>query len=363
MAYDVLQIANEFAIDGVAVSGKICNNGHINQTIIVTTNKGTKYVLQSINSSVFGDIPGMMENINGVTSHIREAIKKQGGDANRGTLNFLQHKDGQIYVEKKRGEFWRCYKFVDDTITYQQIENPEHFYNAGLAFGQFQCYLADYPAEKLVEVIPDFHNTADRYIKLQTAILYDLADRADSVKEEIAFAEARRNDTGVLIKMLRNGELPIRVTHNDTKLNNVLLDAKTGKPVCVIDLDTVMPGLSLYDFGDSIRFGANPAAEDEKDLSKVYCDLELFEQFTKGYLERCGHMLCENEIKMLPFAAKLITLECGMRFLTDYLNGDTYFRVHYDGQNLDRCRTQFKLVADMEEKMNQMQKIVEKYSK
>lgn len=360
---DVLKIANEFDIIGNAVTAKINNNGHINQTIMIKTDKGAKYVLQSVNSIVFENVPAMMENIMGVTKHIKEAIKKDGGDENRGVLNFLQHQNGSIYVEKKRGEFWRCYKFVEDTVTYQTIEDPHHFYNAGLAFGRFQRYLSDYPAESLNEVIPNFHNTADRYIKLQTAILYDLADRADSVKDEIKFAEERRDDTGVLVKMIRNDELPIRVTHNDTKLNNVLLDTHTGEPVCVIDLDTVMPGLSLYDFGDGIRFGACPAAEDEKDLSKVYCDLNLFEEFTKGYLEQCGDMLTENEIKMLPFSAKLMTYECGIRFLTDYLSGDTYFRTHYETQNLDRCRTQFKLVADMEQKMEEMQNIVNKYAK
>jgi len=226
-----------------------------------------------------------------------------------------------------------------------------------VAFGTFQQQLKDFPAETLCEVIPNFHNTVDRYRIFKEALAADVCGRAASVKAEIDFALAREQEAGTLVNMLAEGKLPLRVTHNDTKLNNVMLDEATRKPLCVIDLDTTMPGLSLYDFGDSIRFGAATAAEDEKDLDKMVMDINLFETYTKGFLSACPG-LTENERDMLPMGAKLMTLECGVRFLTDYLSGDTYFRTHYEGQNLDRCRTQFKLVADMESKWDEMKRIV-----
>jgi len=255
------------------------------------------------------------------------------------------------------GNFWRVYDFVEDSICLQLPETPEDFYQSAVAFGNFQQQLKDFPAHTLCEVIPNFHNTADRYRLFREALAADVCGRAAQVRDEVEFALAREEEAATLVNMLAAGELPLRVTHNDTKLNNVMLDARTRKPLCVVDLDTVMPGLSLYDFGDSIRFGAATAAEDEKDLSKVWMDLNLYETYTRGFLSACPG-LTQNERDMLPMGAKLMTLECGVRFLTDYLNGDVYFSTHYEGQNLDRCRTQFKLVADMESKWDDMKRIV-----
>ena len=239
------------------------------------------------------------------------------------------------------------------------VERPEEFYESAVAFGQFQKLLADYPAESLHETIPNFHNTIDRVEKFKKAVEADVMKRAADVREEIQFVLDREADCHVLCDMLAAGEIPLRVTHNDTKLNNIMLDHETGKGICVIDLDTVMPGSALYDYGDSIRFGANTGAEDEKDLSKISCDLELFSLYTKGFIEGCGGSLTEKEIRMLPMGAKLMTLECGMRFLTDYLEGDHYFKIHRPEHNLDRTRTQFRLVKDMEDKWEKMQEIAE----
>lgn len=297
-----------------------------------------------------------------VTAFLRESVIKAGGNPDRECLNLVSTKAGEPYYTAPDGQYWRAFIFIENAITFQTVEKPEHFYSSGRAFGRFQKLLDGYPSQTLYETIPNFHNTASRYQDFERAVEENASGRAADCAEEIAFVRARRQDTPVLVDMLAAGELPLRVTHNDTKLNNVMLDDITGKPVCVIDLDTVMPGLSLYDFGDSIRFGANPSPEDQTDLSKVYCDLDLFEAYTKGFLEECGDRLTSNEIRMLPYAAKLMTLECGMRFLADHIAGDTYFKIHREGHNLDRCRTQFKLVADMEQKMEQMASVVAKYA-
>ncbi len=268
--------------------------------------------------------------------------------------------DSSYYVDQK-GDYWRMFLFVEGTVCLEMVESAKDFYDSGVAFGNFQKMLADYPAKTLHETIPNFHNTPSRFRDFQKAVQEDKMGRAASAQEEIAFALARENDTKVLTDLLKAGELPLRVTHNDTKLNNILFDENTKKAICIIDLDTVMPGLSHYDFGDSIRFGASTGAEDEKDLSKIEMDLALFEAFTKGYLEGCGGSLTEKEIEMLPMGAKLMTYECGIRFLADYLEGDVYFKIHREGHNLDRARAQFKLVKDMEDKWTEMAAIVEKY--
>lgn len=241
------------------------------------------------------------------------------------------------------------------------MDRPVLFTNAAKAFGHFQKLLADYPADTLHETIAGFHNTVDRYALFEKAVAEDKAGRAALVEKEIQFFLDRKADGTVVVDAIAKGQLPLRVTHNDTKLNNIMMDNETDEGICVIDLDTVMPGSVLYDFGDSIRFGASTADEDEQDLSLVSMDLELFEAYTAGFLSEAGSSLTAEEIRLLPFSAKLLTLECGMRFLTDYLNGDTYFRIHREHHNLDRCRTQMKLVADMEHKMEDMHKIVEKY--
>lgn len=353
--------------EGDFVGAERCGSGHINDTYAVhykiKNGEKHRYVLQRINQNVFKNPEKLMCNIEGVTKYLREIILRSNGNPGRETLTFLQTPQGKLYYKDDSDKYWRVYHFIDRASTYQTIENPKHFYASGKAIGKFQKLLENYPANTLCETIPDFHNTAKRFNDLLQAIENDKMGRVKETGEEIAFAMARKEDTTVLLNLLKEEKLPLRVTHNDTKLNNILIDDETGEGICLIDLDTVMPGLALYDFGDSIRFGANHAAEDEKDLTKVRFDIELFEEFAKGYLEEAGQSQTETEIEYLPFSSKLMTLECGIRFLTDYLNGDTYFKIEREGQNLDRCRTQFKLVADMEEKMEEMKQIVKKYSR
>ena len=347
-----MQVTKEFELDGKVVTCERYGCGHINVTYLVVTESGRRYILQKINNNIFKDVPGLMRNIAAVTKYLRTLVSEP-----RGVLTLVPTKDGGDYLQHTDGSFWRVYDFVEDSLCLQAPESPEDFYQSAVAFGNFQQQLKDFPADTLCEVIPKFHNTADRYRIFKEALAADVCGRAASVQAEIDFALAREQEAGTLVNMLASGDLPLRVTHNDTKLNNVMLDDTTRKPLCVIDLDTVMPGSSLYDFGDSIRFGAATAPEDEKDLSKMVMDISLFETYTKGFLSACPG-LTEKEREMLPMGAKLMTLECGVRFLTDYLNGDTYFRTHYEGQNLDRCRTQFKLVADMESKWDEMHRIV-----
>ena len=352
---------------GAPVVGAVrFGEGHINDTFCVHTQPGEdpcrRFILQRISSAAFHHPDQVMENIAGVTAFLGKAIAAAGGDPSRETMTVVPTRDGKSFYSDSEGGAWRVYPFIEGTVCLQAAETPELFAASARTFGRFQRMLKDYPADTLYETIPHFHDTADRYKNFEKAVAENASGRAADVEPEIAFVRAREADTHRLVDLLAAGELPLRVTHNDTKLNNVMLDDVTGRPVAVIDLDTVMPGLSLYDFGDSIRFGANPAAEDEQDLSKVYCDLNLFEEYTKGFLEECGDMLTAREIELLPFAAKIMTFECGIRFLTDHIAGDTYFKIHREGHNLDRCRTQFKLVADMEAKMEQMKAIVAKYA-
>ena len=366
MSCDALTISKRFALEGEPVDAKPYGCGHINDTYCVCCrregNPQRRYILQRVNKNVFANVPELMDNMIHVTAFLKERVLAEGGDPDRECLQLVPTKDGALYLQDEEGQYWRCFVFIENAVTFQTVGKPEHFYYSACAFGKFQRLLAAYPAETLHEVIPHFHDTADRYKNFEKAVAENASGRAADVEPEIAFVRAREADTHRLVDLLAAGELPLRVTHNDTKLNNVMLDDVTGRPVAVIDLDTVMPGLSLYDFGDSIRFGANPAAEDEQDLSKVYCDLNLFEEYTKGFLEECGDMLTAREIELLPFAAKIMTFECGIRFLTDHIAGDTYFKIHREGHTLDRCRTQFKLVADMEAKMEQMKAIVAKYA-
>lgn len=297
----------------------------------------------------------------GVTSYLRDKITESGGDPDRETLSVIPALDGKPFYKDSFGDYWRSYVFITDAASYDQVEDPEQFYQSGVAFGNFQRLLADYPADTLFEVIEGFHDTKARFEVFKRAVREDVMGRAAKAQEEIQFVLDREELAGYLGECQERGELPLRVTHNDTKLNNVMIDNKTGKGVCVIDLDTVMPGLAVNDFGDSIRFGASTAAEDETDLSKVSCSMELFEAYTKGFIEGCGGSLTAREIELLPMGAKVMTYECGMRFLTDYLQGDVYFKTHRADHNLDRCRTQFKLVQDMEEKWKLMKEIVAKY--
>ena len=357
------EIIKNFNIDGEYIGYYLSNDGHINNTFVLEFDDGLgkikSYLLQLINTNVFKNPDELMENIVGVTEHLRKIVVDNGGDPERECLNVYFTSDGKPYYRDADGNCWRCYNFITGAHSCQSIDDPETFANAARAFGKFQCLLADYPSETLHETIPNFHNTLSRFADFEKAVSDNIAGRADSVRDEIDFVLARRNDAGVLVKLLEKGKLPLRVTHNDTKLNNVMFDNETDEGICVIDLDTVMPGLSLYDFGDSIRFGANTAAEDEKDLSKVSLSLPLYREYTAGYLSTAGQSLTPTEVEYLPFSAKLMTFECGMRFLTDYLNGDTYFRIAYDDHNLDRCRTQFRLVEDMERKMEDMKAITQ----
>lgn len=336
--------------------------GHINDTFCVTTQSGTRFILQRISSAAFSRPDQLMENIVGVTDYLRGEIVKNGGDPARETLSVLRTRDGASYFTDPEGRAWRVFPFIEDTVCLQAAETPELFYAAAKAFGRFQRMLSGYPADTLHETIARFHDTEDRLAKFKRALSEDKLGRAKDVRREVEFVLAHESDCSVCMSALREGKLPLRVTHNDTKLNNVLIDQKSGEGVCVIDLDTVMPGLSVNDFGDSIRFGANHSAEDEQDLSKVNFDLHLFGVYTRGFLEGCGGALTRTEAEYLPWGAKLMTLECGIRFLTDYLEGDHYFATHREGQNLDRCRTQFKLVSDMERCWDDMAVIVGKYA-
>ena len=345
------QAAFSFDMIGSPVSCERYGAGHINRTFLVSTDAGRRYILQRLSSVAFHDIPALMQNIIHVTQHI--AAKSPRKDS---TLHFLLSDDGKYYHIDPEGFYWRCYNFVD-ALCIQQPETPADFYESAIAFGSFQNQLSDFPAEILTETIPNFHNTPDRYRKFHSVLQADPCGRAISAQREIDFYLSREEDGGVLQQLREEGALPLRVAHNDTKLNNVLLDCKTRKAVCVIDLDTVMPGLSAYDFGDSIRFGASTAPEDEKDLSKVSVNLDLYRIYTDGFLSACPG-LTDGERQALPLGAKLMTLECGLRFLTDYLDGDHYFGTAYPEHNLIRARTQMQLVLDMERKWKTMEQII-----
>ena len=351
MNENLFEVLRAFRLDAKPVSCEPYGCGHINVTYLAVMESGRRYILQKINNNTFRDVAGLMENITAVTEFLRTKT-----DDPRSVLTLVKTHDGASYLHAQDA-YWRVYDFVEDSICLQLPETDEDFYQSAVGFGTFQQLLTDFPAAKLHETIPNFHNTPDRYRALLETLERDPMHRAAQVQPEIEFALARQAEMAAIQNALTAGELPLRVTHNDTKLNNVLLDAKTRKALCVIDLDTVMPGSSLYDFGDSIRFGAATAAEDEKDISKMEMSLDRFRVFTRGYVRACPG-LTAKELELLPMGAKTMTMECGVRFLTDYLDGDHYFAVHREGQNLDRCRTQFKLVADMEKKWDEMQKIV-----
>ena len=333
--------------------------GHINDTFVVWRADHTKrFILQRINTDTFTDPAGLMENICGVTRHLRTKIQAEGGDPRRECLNVIPTLSGAAYYIDSECNAWRAYDFVENTVCLQQVGCEADFRTVAETLGKFQNQLEDYPASTLHETIARFHDTPNRYANFEKALAADALGRAKNITSEIEFIHAREQDCHVLLDQLAAGEIPLRVTHNDTKINNVLIDAATGKGICVIDLDTVMPGLSAYDFGDSIRTGANDCAEDEPDQSKVHFDLHLYEVFAKGYLSTAGSTMHTAEKKSLAWGAKLMTLECGIRFLTDYLEGDHYFRIARPNHNLDRARTQFTLVRQMEDVFDQMTAIV-----
>ena len=342
------------------------NGGHINDTftVVCKTQEGEtrRFILQGLSLVAFPRQKELMENFIGVTSHLRKKIEAAGGDPMRETLNLVYTRDGKPYYTEESGKVWRVMPFVEGTLCLEKA-TPELFEASARAFGRFQGLLADYPAETLHETIVKFHDTEDRFAKFLAALEADKMGRAKEVQKEVQFVMDRKADCSVAVGALREGKLPLKVTHNDTKLSNILIDETTMEGICVIDLDTTMPGLSIYDFGDSIRFGANHCAEDEKDLSKVNFDIELYKIYARGFLEGAQGGLTDAELEYLPWGAKLMTLECGIRFLTDYLDGDNYFRIHYPEQNLDRCRTQFKLVADMENQWDAMHAIIRELAK
>ena len=340
--------------------------GHINETYAVYMadhdgNDVPLYVLQRININVFKNPDQVMDNIFGVTEYLRSIIRRDGGDLDRESLSYIKTKSGDSYFEDEKGQPWRCLHYVPNSVCYQQVEKPEQFYQSALSFGHFLKQLGDYPAESLYETIPQFHDTRKRFRDFEDAQRKDVKNRARLCRQEIDFVLSRKDDCGVLMNQLEEGKLPLRVTHNDTKLNNILFDQDTDKGLCIIDLDTIMPGLAANDFGDSIRFGASTAEEDEQDLDKVHFDISLYDIYVKGYLEMAKDVLTPEEIKSLPWGARLMTLECGMRFLADFLQGDVYFKTAYPEHNLVRARTQFRLVKEMEEQFDEMNKILKKY--
>ena len=362
MAYDFKKIVSNFKIDGEFISCERYGEGHINETYLLSTSedgKTVQYILQKINDKLF-PVDKLMSNIKLVTEFNRNKIIEKGGNPDREALSLVYTKTGDSYIKTDEGCF-RVYIFITDAIAYQISPSAECFYESAVAFGNFANLLSEFDASSLYEVIPDFHNTEKRFRDFEASLKADKMNRASLVKEEIDFYLSRKDYCSKIVSLLRSKEMPTKVTHNDTKLNNVMLDAKTNKSVAVIDLDTIMPGSICYDFGDSIRFGCNTASEDEKDLSKVNFSLELFEAYTKGYLSALNGNITKVEKDNLVYGAIIMTYECGMRFLADYLDGDVYFRTHREGHNLDRTRTQIKLVKDMENCLDKMIEIVNKY--
>ena len=333
-------------------------DGHINNTYLT---KSKQFILQKINTSIFTNPEGLMENIYNVTEFLREKIIANGGNPDRETLTIIPTLHGEKYYRAENGDYYRVYKFITDTTYYSIAENPKILYHAAKAFGKFQNMLNDYPAQKLFETIPNFHNTRERFNQLLAAIKEDRAGRLNFVEKEVNFALAQEYIVDTITDAIKDGSVPLRVTHNDTKLNNVLFDKKTGEGLCVIDLDTIMPGSLLYDYGDALRFGGATAAEDEKDLSLMWFDMSAFRNFTKGYLEEMLPVMTEREIELLPLSIRMLTYECGIRFLADYLNGDTYFKTSREEHNLDRARTQFKLYEDMEKKNDEMISVIKNF--
>ena len=362
MKHDLEKIVRHFDIAGEFLEANPIPSGHINDTYASSFGAARgvdRYIHQRINHSVFTEPVKLMQNIERVTAHLRRKIVERNGDPGRETLTLVPTVDGASFHRTNDGNYWRTYVFIAGARTYDTAENLDHVYNASRAFGVFQELLSDFPSEELHQTIRDFHHTWRRFEAFLEAVERDTCNRARQVATEIAFVEERADDSSVLVDLAAQGMLPVRVTHNDTKFNNVMIDDETGEGICVIDLDTVMPGLSLYDFGDSVRTGANPAAEDELDLSKVTIDLGMFERIAHGYLDATRDSLLPTEVDHMVFSAKLLTFECGLRFLTDYLNGDSYFKIHREHHNLDRCRTQFKMAAEIERKTDRMERIVE----
>ena len=355
------KVLSQFGINGEVESIRPLKSGHINQTNVVSVN-GHQYTVQVINTYVFPDADGVMENILAVTDHLRKKIVAAGGDPSREVLHYYATAEGKGNWKDEDGRQWRVYDFVDDCITYDIADDLQILTDAGSAFGNFQKLLADYDGSTLNETIVNFHNTRQRYVNMEAGIARNASGRLDTALPEVEFYRARTETATYLVDRIESGILPLRVTHNDTKFNNILIDSASKKPICVIDLDTIMPGLAAYDFGDAIRFCANSAAEDEKDLDKVYFCMDKFEAFAKGFIGGAEGFFTEAEIDSMVWGCIIMTLECGCRFLLDYLDGDKYFHTDYPEHNLVRARTQMKLVAEMEARFDEMQAIVRKYA-
>lgn len=333
---------------GELESVKSFGDGLINSSFLAINSEGKRYILQRINTELFTDVDGLMNNIQLVTDFLKKKIMERGGDPERETLTVIHTKDDKPYYLDDDHNAWRVYPFIENTVVYNQAQSPEQFYLTGLSFGKFQNELNEFDATQLVEVIEKFHDTRHRYQQFEEAVENDLVGRVSEVEDEINFIKERKEDAYYLYDLLDKGELPLRVTHNDTKLSNILLDKDTLEGIAVIDLDTIMPGILLFDFGDSIRSGANTTVEDDPNLDNVNFDMELFEAYTKGFLEGAKEIMTEKELELLPWGARIITLEQAMRFLTDYLNGDTYYATTHETHNIERTRNQIKMVSEME---------------
>lgn len=358
MAVNLEKVVENFSVKaGIVPYG----NGHINDTYLREGNPG--YILQRINTNVFKDPNSVMENIVNVTEYLRAEIVKNGGDPERETMNVIKTKLGKNCYMADSSNYFRMYKFVSNSVSFDTAEDSSLLFEAGKSFGKFQRMLDGFDAGLLHETIVDFHNTPKRIEQLEAAIKKNYENRAERVSAELDAAKKYSKYASLITDAMADGSVPSRVTHNDTKLNNVLFDKDTHKGICVIDLDTVMPGSILYDFGDALRFGASSGAEDETDLSKIYFDLEKYKSFSEGFLGEVGECLTKREIELLPESVIIMTYECGIRFLADYLNGDVYFKIHRENHNLDRARTQLKLVADMETKLDEMHRIAESFIK
>ncbi len=355
-------IINNFCFEGKFDSVEELHSGNINNsycaTFLLPDGGKNYYTIQHINSFVFKDPHGVMHNIEKVTQHLQRSIEKNGVDPERRVLKLIKTTRGDSLFQDENNGFWRAFRFINGATAHDSVVKEEHFFEAGRAFGEFQRLLYDFPAQELNETIPGFHDTPKRYITFEETIGEDRVGRAAQVGREIAFFRERQQMMGDIVNRLNSGDLPLRVTHNDTKINNVLIDDATDKAICVIDLDTVMPGSSLYDYGDAIRYGASTGAEDEKDLSKISLDLGRFERFTRGFLQETNGFLTQQELHLLPLGVKVITCELAMRFLTDYLDGDRYFKTAYPEHNLVRARAQMRLLEDVEQKSGFMDQLI-----
>lgn len=369
MNYDLARLGAQFEILGDFISAERHGSGHINDTFAATyesDGRPVRYVHQRINHEVFKDPPALMDNVARVTAHIRDKLRAAGADQiERRVLTLVPARRSArcgdpTYHRDADGNYWRTYLFVENATTYDVVPSVDHAFEAARAIGNFQRQLADLPGPRLAETIPDFRNTPKRFAALQLAIARDVCNRAASCATEIALVERNETMLATLLDLQAKGEIPERVTHNDTKLNNVMFDDETSEGICVVDLDTVMPGLAPWDFGDMVRTGTAAAKEDEQDLSKVILQMPMFEALARGYLESAGAFLNRREQEHLVFAGGLMTLEIAMRFLTDYLSGDTYFRIHREDHNLDRCRRQLKMFEEIQAHADEMNMIVER---